>query len=139
MTKKTGPTGFGEPEEDLFDTGAVDTATFDFVGDEVVPQGGHGHGPHMSSLIASTGAVQEIAPGVSLMPIRILGAESRGVEHALMERIQHALASGAHTLVLSLNVRPGYLPSDRIREAVAEEFAPGQGIEGPPGDRESGP
>lgn len=79
----------------------------------------HGHGTHIASVIASRGAVRGIAPGVSILPVRVLDADKNGAELTLIEGIWHAIDHGADIINLSLTFEPGYRPSVALLEALA--------------------
>lgn len=50
----------------------------DFVDDDDLPYDEHQHGTHIASLIAAAGDVMGVAPGVALMPVRVLDKHNRG-------------------------------------------------------------
>jgi hypothetical protein len=82
------------------------------------PNDDHQHGTHIASLIASKGWIQGVAPGVSLMPIKVLDRDNQGTEWALVEGLHHAIDHGADVINLSVSFPLGYLPSVALQDAL---------------------
>ena len=93
-------------------------APWDFVNDDAGADDDHQHGTHIASLIASKGDVQGVAPGATLMPVKVLDADNTGVEIDLINGIHHAVDNGAHVINMSLSFREGYVPSLPLLEAL---------------------
>lgn len=96
---------------------------YDFVNDDAHPNDDHMHGTHIASLIASGGGssqVAGVAPGVTLMPIKVLDEQNEGTEWELIEGLWHAIDHDADIINLSLTMAPGYVPSLALQEALAE-------------------
>lgn len=91
---------------------------YDFVEDDAHPNDDHQHGTHITSLIASRGEVEGVAPGVAIMPIKVLNFENEGSEVDLVDAIHHAVEHGAHVINMSLCFSEGYAPSEALREAL---------------------
>jgi len=73
----------------------------------------------VASLIASKGVVNGVAPGVGLMPVKVLDAHNLGDELTLVEGLYHAADHGADVINLSLNLPVGYAPSPALEEALS--------------------
>lgn len=95
----------------------------DFVEGDGHPNDDHQHGTHVTSLIASTGAYPGVAPGVSVMPVKVLDATNAGSEWALVEGIHHAVDHGADVINLSLSFPLGYVPSPALAEALERAYS----------------
>lgn len=91
---------------------------YDFVDDDDHPHDEHQHGTHITSLIAGQGAVPGGAPGVKVLPVRILDASNTGTEWSLIEGIHFAIEEGAQVINLSAAFRVGYVPSAALTEAL---------------------
>jgi len=88
--------------------GRVDlVAARDYIDGDHVPQeenaatdgtysGGYGHGT------AVAGVLVQVAPNVTILPIRALDAHGMGDTATIASAVQHAVASGAHVINLSL-------------------------------------
>lgn len=100
-------------------------APLDRIDDDEMPLDEHWHGTHIASLIASDGAVQGVARGVSLMPVRVLDAQNQGLEIDLIEGIHHAIDNGADIINMSLAFGQGYVPSPALRDALERAAAAG--------------
>ena len=85
----------------------------------------HQHGTHITSLIASRGAVDGVAPGVAVLPYKILDAYSQGSELALIDALYWTVWADADVVNLSLGFAPGYEPSDDLLEALGYVDAAG--------------
>lgn len=93
-------------------------APYDFINDDPHANDDHQHGTHIASIIASSGDVRGVAPGVALMPLKVLDAENQGHELALVEALWHAIDHGADVINLSLSFGHGYRPSVALQEAL---------------------
>lgn len=92
----------------------------DFIDDDDLPLDEHQHGTHIASVIAGDGEqVSGVAPGVGLMPIRILDADNTGTEADLVEALYWAADYGADIINMSLSFEEGYAPSEELSEALA--------------------
>ncbi len=99
--------------------GSPIVAPYDFIHGDPHANDDHQHGTHIASLIASDGAVDGVAPGVALMPIKVLDEHNTGHELALVEGIWHAIDHGADILNMSLSFGEGYRPSAPLLQALA--------------------
>jgi len=100
-------------------------APWDFINDDAHPNDDHQHGTHLASLIASEGAYPGIAPGVTLMPIKVLDRDNVGTEVALVDGILHAVTHGADIINMSLSFGRGYVPSRMLVDALERAAASG--------------
>lgn len=77
-----------------------------FVKDES-PEDGNGHGTHVAGIIAGSGAssggkYKGVAPGASLMNIKVLNNVGYGPASSIMEGIEYAVDNGADIISMSL-------------------------------------
>ena len=93
-------------------------APHDFINHDDSPDDDHQHGTHITSLIASRGTVHGVAPGVSIMPLKVLDSDDVGTELALVEGIHWAVDHGAHIINMSLSFSTGYVPSEALVSAI---------------------
>lgn len=73
---------------------------------------GHQHGTHIASLGL------DVAPCVTLMPVRILDADNVGTELDLIEGLWHVARHGADVVYLSVAFHPDYTPSLALVQAL---------------------
>ena len=94
-------------------------APADFIQNDGHPNDDQQHGTHIASLIASTSTQYPgIAPGVTIIPVKVLNAQNAGTEWALVEGIRHAVANGAKVINMSLSFPLGYVPSPALQDAL---------------------
>ena len=98
------------------------TTTFanghDFINGDTHPNDDQGHGTHVAGLIAADGGIASIAPGATIMPVKVLDAASSGTELALAEGLVFAADAGADVINMSLSFSAGYFPSQLLQSAV---------------------
>src|SRR4051794_21905618 len=75
----------------------------DFVNGDGTPADDNGHGTHIAGIIAAHGAIRGLAPGATIMPVKVLGAGKAGNAHWLAQGIDYAVAHGARVLNVSVN------------------------------------
>ena len=97
-------------------------APYDFVNHDPHANDDHQHGTHIASLIASDGAVLGSAPGVGLMPIKVLDDRNQGTEYALVSGLWHAIQHDADVINMSLSFSEGYVASPLLREALLAAY-----------------
>ncbi len=71
------------------------------------PEDGNGHGTHVAGIIAGSGASSSgkykgVAPGASLMNIKVLNNQGYGQASLIMEGIEYAVDNGADIISMSL-------------------------------------
>jgi subtilisin family serine protease len=99
---------------DFFDEDADPTDVADGIdqdNDGLVDEGA-GHGTHVA------GIIHAVAPGATILPIRVLNSEGTGTSVAVARGIRHAMARGAKVINLSLgmDVAPAVI-RDAIHDA----------------------
>lgn len=109
---------------DLRGTGFV--PGYDFVNDDAVPADDHGHGTHCAGTIAQSTdnkrGVVGLAPGVLIMPLKVLSAEGWGTVSDIADAIRFAADEGADVLSMSLG---GGAYSPIMKSAVDYALAKG--------------
>ncbi len=79
---------------------------WDFVQDDAIPQDENGHGTHVISTIAATTGngygVAGVAPGTTIMPLRVLDAAGRGEDWHVAAALRWAVDKGANVANLSI-------------------------------------
>ncbi len=102
---------------------------WDFVDGDAFPDDDNGHGTLMASLVAAgelaPGLTVGAAPGVTILPIKVLGHDRRGTEAALTQGIAFATAAGADVISMSLAFGEGFVPTRALAQAIAEAEAAG--------------
>ncbi|MCZ7356625.1 MAG: S8 family serine peptidase [Candidatus Methanoperedens sp.] len=71
------------------------------------PEDGFGHGTHVAGIIASSGASSNgkykgVAPGASLMNVKVLGNDGSGLASSVMSGMEYAVDNGADIISMSL-------------------------------------
>ena len=100
---------------------------WDFVGGDAHPNDENGHGTHVTGSVAQTtnnaiGAAG-VAPGVSIMPLRVLDAAGSGNDFDVAQAVRFAADHGASVANLSLG---GQGASTVLRDAI--RYATGKGV-----------
>jgi thermitase len=79
---------------------------WDFVSGDSTPQDGNGHGTHVSGIVAADAdngiGVDSVAPGATIMPVRVLDSSGSGSDADVAAGIDWATAHGADVINLSL-------------------------------------
>jgi subtilisin family serine protease len=88
---------------------------WDFVDGDSTPQDGNGHGTHVSGIIAADAdngiGVDSVAPGATIMPVRVLDNNGSGSDADLAAGVDWATDHGANVINLSLG---GALPTSGL-------------------------
>jgi subtilisin family serine protease len=82
---------------------ADDVHGADFANGDGTPADDNGHGSHVAGIIAGHGLVRGLAPGATVLPVKVLGADKSGNAHWLAQGIDYAVAHGARILNVSVN------------------------------------
>ncbi|MBI4508957.1 MAG: S8 family serine peptidase [Deltaproteobacteria bacterium] len=91
---------------------------YDFINLDGHPNDDQRHGTHIAGVIAASRGVASIAPGATIMPIKVLDRSNSGTEIALAEGIRYAVDHGADIINMSLTFPPTYFPSRVLQAAV---------------------
>lgn len=103
----------------------------DFIQDDDTPQDGHGHGTHVTGIVVATKGngkgIEGVAPGATVMPLRVLDDEGGGDTGDVAAAIDHALARGAQVINLSLGGEVPLIGGDdpKFDAAIARAAAAG--------------
>jgi hypothetical protein len=82
-----------------------DVSGWDFATGDNNPDDGNGHGTHVAGTIAADNngfGATGVAPGATIMPVRVLGSNGSGTAAAVAAGIRYAAANGADIINLSL-------------------------------------
>ena len=93
----------GNGRDDDNDGVVDDVHGADFVTGDGTPADDNGHGTHVAGIIAAHGLVRGLAPGATILPVKVLGAGKSGNAHWLAQGIAYAVARGARILNVSVN------------------------------------
>lgn len=93
---------------------------YDFVGKSKHANDDHGHGSHVAGTIAQATnngiGVAGVAPGVRIMPLKVLSGSGSGSVAGIADAIRYAADNGAKVMNMSLG---GAFPSAVLKKAVA--------------------
>ncbi|MBO9334558.1 MAG: S8 family serine peptidase [Roseiflexus sp.] len=82
------------------------TDGYDFVDDDSDPRDENGHGTHVAGIVAAVlnnnEGVAGLAPGVTILPVRVMDARGRGSDRAIARGIRFSADKGAKVINLSL-------------------------------------
>lgn len=97
----------------------------DFVNNDEIAQDDNGHGTHVSGVIASNsvaGNVYGVAPGVKIMPLKVLDGNGTGDSEQLINALQYAIANHADIVNMSLGIDGD---SQALRETIKQAYGSG--------------
>nr|WP_246211000.1 S8 family serine peptidase [Phytoactinopolyspora alkaliphila] len=82
-----------------------------------------GHGTHVASTVAGTGAASDglhrgVAPGAALLDGKVLGADGSGLLSWIIAGMEWAAGEGADVVNLSLGLPPGHVEAPVLTEAL---------------------
>jgi hypothetical protein len=100
-------------------------AGWDFINDDAHPNDDHGHGTHVSALIAGSEPVPGVGVGATILPVKVLDAGNLGTELGLAEGLRYAVDHGADVVNMSLSFQAGFFPSRYLQDAVDHASAHG--------------
>jgi len=113
---------------------------WDFVDGDATPDDEHGHGTHVAGTIAQSTnnrvGVAGVAPGASIMPIRVLDRNGSGSWGGIASAIRWAADHGAHVINMSLG---GGSRSRTIERAIAHAHSRGVVVVAAAGNTGRGP
>lgn len=95
---------------------------YDFVNGDADAQDDNGHGTHVSGIIASNsvdGSVYGIAPGVKIMPLKVLDSKGVGDSEQLINALQFARTHQADVINMSIGIGGN---SKALHEAIKEAY-----------------
>ncbi|MCD1260162.1 S8 family serine peptidase [Paenibacillus athensensis] len=78
---------------------------YDFVNNDTVAQDDNGHGTHVAGIVGAntvTGTVYGVAPGVKIMPLKVLDQDGYGDTALLIQALQYAMDHHADVVNMSL-------------------------------------
>ncbi len=79
---------------------------FDFIANDDDPSDEHGHGTHVTGIIAAqlnnNEGIAGLTPNIQILPVRVMDAEGFGSDRAIAQGIDFAIARGARVINLSL-------------------------------------
>ena len=103
---------------------------WDFINGDAHPNDDESHGTHVAGTIAQTTnnatGVAGIAYNVSLMPVKVLGADGSGSVSGIADGIRWAADHGAHVINMSFGTTASPLLLTALQDAV--EYAYGKGV-----------
>ncbi len=127
--------GVGLPSFEL--VGVIDP--YDFVNGDDKPYDDHQHGSHIASVIASwtddgTNGAVGVAPGVTVMPVKVLDQDNAGYETDLLDALAWATENNAQVINMSLSFGQGYILSAALDQALADAASNGAVLVGAAGN-----
>lgn len=99
---------------------------YDWVNLDCMPYDDNGHGTHVAGTAAGrgiSGMATGVAPGATIMPLKILDAGGNGEEADVWEAIQYAIDNGARVMNMSVGWRYAHSPDRATWRAVVDNAA----------------
>lgn len=100
----------------------------DFVDNDDDAQDANGHGTHVSGIIAAlhgNGGTDGVAPGVKILPVRVLDENGNGTDRDVAAGIQWAVDHGAKVINLSLGDATDTVFGPALADAVNQAWKAG--------------
>lgn len=100
----------------------------DLVDDDADPDDPFGHGTHVAGIVAASrggGEAVGVAPGVQVMPVRVLDEQGSGLLTDVVDGVRWAVAHGADVVNLSLGEDTQAVLGPSFGEALREAWAAG--------------
>jgi thermitase len=108
------------------DLGPYFLTGYDFVNGDSNPADDYGHGTHVTGILAAQSdnarGVAGVAPGVSILPLKVLNSVGAGTYANIAAAIQYASSNGADIINLSLG---GSAHSSILEQAVLDAYDAG--------------
>jgi len=102
---------------------------WDYVNDDGDTSDDHQHGTHLAGVVAQATnnglGSAGMAPGATILPIKVLDASATGDEFTIMEGIAGAVSDGAQVVNLSFAFGPGYVPSRAMEATIRDALDAG--------------
>ena len=105
---------------------------YDFVDDDPDASDENGHGTNVAGIVAATldnaEGIAGLAPGVSILPVRVMDASGRGSEEAIAAGVRFSAEQGARVINLSLGstlVLSAEEESELVKQAIRDAIAGG--------------
>lgn len=118
-------TGIDYFQADLLDKVNL-SLSYDYVNDDNDPIDDHGHGSHVAGVIAGTYrnlySIAGVAPGISLISMKILDADGSGEEDDLAQALVDSADAGAKIINMSLG---GDQSSELVEDALVYVYESG--------------
>ena len=103
---------------------------YDFVNGDIHPNDDNAHGTHVAGTIAQSTnnrlGVAGVAPGSSIMPVKVLDNNGEGTLAWLVDGIYYATNHNAKVISMSLGWPPGYFPGVSLTDAL--DYAYNNGV-----------
>lgn len=94
-------------------------------GTNFIGKDGNGHGTHVAGILgasAGNGGIVGVAPGVTILPVKVMRADGSGDDFAIAKGLKDAADAGADVINLSVG---GPAPSQLLADAIAYDLGKG--------------
>lgn len=101
-------------------------AGYDILAADGHPDDDNGHGTHVAGILAGNldngGGIEGVAPGVTLMPVKVMGSDGSGSDFDIAQGIRWAADNGAQVINMSLGgPQAGSVLADACRYAASKD------------------